>query len=76
MRRVAANRIVVSENETIALGVVGIIGSEVKLVSALDGEQPFTEWLGGTIYLTIDAEGLRRAFHNGNILIEEDCQIG
>lgn len=70
-RIVAANRIVVDDTEEIELGVVEIDTDSVVKVYRLDGEQPFTEWLGGTISVRKSADGMSRAFWQGKLLTSE-----
>lgn len=61
-RIVAANRVVMPDIRTVTLGVVEIEGNCVCSVSRLDGEQPFTEWIGGTIRLVRSADGALHAY--------------
>ena len=67
-RIVAANRVVAAEGEMAAPGAVEIDGCRVALVTRLDGEQAFTEWLGGTITLRRLADGSVGAFKEGRQL--------
>ena len=47
-RSVAANRVITPDNTEIKLGVVEMEDAAVTRVYSLQGEQPFTEWIGGT----------------------------
>ena len=67
-RIVAANRVVVSDRRTVTLGAVEIEDNRVTRVTRLDGEQAFTEWLGGTITLRRSADGSVSAFKEGRML--------
>lgn len=66
-RRVAAHTIV-TDHETVEMGVVQIEDGVVVGYATLVSEQPSTEWIGGTITLKADADGRLRAYHNGKIL--------
>ena len=55
-RLVAANRVITSDGREMKSSVVELDGERVVNVSALLGERPFTEWLGGTIYLQYSTE--------------------
>lgn len=67
VRRVAAHTIV-TDHETVDMGVVEIEDGVVVGYAHLTGEQPQTEWIGGTITLKPDADGRLRAYHNGKNL--------
>ena len=70
MRRlVAANKILIGGKCEVRLGVVEIEGRDVVGVNRLHGEQPFTEWLGGTIQISTAQGGERHAFKDGIMLI-------
>ena len=56
-RRIAVNRVLTDEGDCISPGGVEIEGSQVKKVFRLVYEQPFTEWIGGTIQLVKEKEG-------------------
>lgn len=61
-RLVAANRVITSDNTEIMLGVVEIEDAIVTRVYSLQGEQPFTEWIGGTISILKTADGVLHAY--------------
>ncbi|MGN0282064.1 MAG: hypothetical protein ACI4B3_07180 [Prevotella sp.] len=66
-RKVAAHRIV-NGNEVTKLAVLTLEDGIVADCTPLQGEEPFTEWLGGEITLRSDSDGTLRAFHNGKEL--------
>ena len=70
-RLVAANRVISTDGKEIKPGVVELDGERVVNVSALLGERPFTEWLGGTIYLQYSADEQLRAYKDGEMLKEK-----
>lgn len=61
-RLVAANRVITSDNTEIMLGVVEIEDAIVTRVYSLQGEQPFTEWIGGTISILKTADDVLHAY--------------
>lgn len=67
-RIVAANRIITPDAGIVSLGVVELEDRTVSHVSRLDGEQPFTEWLGGTIAIKRSADGTLVAYKDGRLL--------
>lgn len=70
-RLVAANRVITSDGREMKSSVVELDGERVVNVSALFGERPFTEWLGGTIYLQYSADEQLRAYKDGEMLKEK-----
>ena len=67
-RIVAANRIITPDSGVVSLGGVELENREVSRVSRLDGEQTFTEWLGGTISIRRSADGTMAAYKDGILL--------
>lgn len=61
--RIAAHEIVTPQGK-LTLGVVELENGVVKGWRSLDGEEPSTEWLGGTIRLAADCEGHLRAYNS------------
>lgn len=70
-RLVAAHRVITSDGREMKSSVVELDGERVVNVSALLGERPFTEWLGGTIYLQYSADEQLRAYKDGEMLKEK-----
>lgn len=68
MRRVAANTVTVDGN-TLTQAVVEISEGRVVNYYEFRDELPMTEWLGGTISISRDDEGILRATHNGRRLV-------
>lgn len=66
-RKVAANRIITSDNTEIKLGVVELDDTIVTRVYSLQGEQPFTEWIGGTITIKT-ADGVMHAYKDNKMI--------
>lgn len=66
-RRIATNRIIFDGKEFIQYAIE-IEGGSVKDYYPLTEELPFTEWIGGTITLSNDAEGCIRAYKDGKLL--------
>lgn len=56
-RIVAANHVILPDGKVLSPGVVETEGSAVLRFYRLEHEQPFTEWLGGTIRIVED-EGI------------------
>ena len=67
MRRVAAHS-VITPNETYRQAVVVIEDGKVTEVYTFTDELPSTEWLGGTIVVSPDGDGIPRAYHEGKLL--------
>lgn len=61
-RSVAANRVITPDNTEIKLGVVEMEDAAVTRVYSLQGEQPFTEWIGGTISILKSTDGVLYAY--------------
>ena len=61
-RSVAANRVITSDNTEIKLGVVEMEDAAVTRVYSLQGEQSFTEWIGGTISILKSTDGVLHAY--------------
>lgn len=66
-RRIAANRVIIDDRQLIQY-IVEIENGIVTNYYPLTEEQPFTEWLGGTILLTKDANGIIRASKDGKFI--------
>jgi len=66
-RRVAANEVVIGDRR-LKQCVVEISSGMVTDYYTFEEEQPYTEWLGGTIILVRDKENSLRAFKNGNLI--------
>lgn len=67
-RKFAANRILTETGVSLVPGVVEVEDSQVRNVSHLIFEQPFTEWIGGTISLSREDNGHLQAFKDGRML--------
>lgn len=67
-RIIAANRIVIPTKNVISIGVIELEGTSVKKIYRLNGEQPFTEWLGGTIIVKRAPDGDVKAYKDGHAL--------
>lgn len=61
-RSVAANRVITPDNTEIKLGVVEMEDAAVTRVYSLQGEQPFTEWISGTISILKSTDGVLHAY--------------
>lgn len=66
LRRVAANEVIVGD-ELLRQAVVEISNGRVVGYHTFTDEQPFTEWLPGTIHIT-DTDGIPTATWNGKRL--------
>lgn len=66
-RRIAANRVIIDDRQLVQY-VVEIENGIVTNYYPLTEEQPFTEWLGGIILLTKDANGIIRASKDGKFI--------
>lgn len=64
VRRVAAHRIIHPDGKEQEMGVVLIAHGVVTGCSPLQGEPPFTEWIGGTIELRTNENGQVTAYKN------------
>ncbi len=67
IRRVAANRVVVGSS-TIVQCMVVLTDGIVTSYKPIDCEHAGTEWLGGTINLIEDSDGLIHAYKDGKPL--------
>lgn len=68
-RRLAAHHIFLNGKEIMGLGVIVLLGNNVIEWYKLQNEQPFVEWVGGSIDIRLTEQGLR-AFKDGLILGE------
>ncbi|MGP1481755.1 MAG: hypothetical protein ACTTJL_08715 [Hoylesella enoeca] len=66
-RRIGANRIVDDEH-VLKQAVVEITHGRVTNYYTFENELPATEWLGGTILLRQDTNGVLRAYSNDIVL--------
>ena len=66
--RYAAHLVVDEHQKTMEMCVVELTNGIVTSCSPLHVEEPFTEWLGGTITITTDTAGRKVALHNNKIL--------
>lgn len=69
MRRVGANT-VITETETLNQAVVEIYDDRVVNYYEFHDELPMTEWLGGSIRLTRDDDGILRAIKDGTTITD------
>lgn len=69
VRHVAAHN-VIKDSEKQSMCVVDICEGAVVGCHRLEGEEPMVEWIGGTIVLRLDHEGVLRAYINNNKPIE------
>lgn len=67
-RRLAFNR-VLADGKTYCPGVVEIDGGVVTACYQLNGEQPMTEWLGGTVKIVTDGDGRHVVATDGTSLV-------
>lgn len=63
-RRVAAHSIVYPDGKEMEMGMVLIEHGIVTGCRPLQGEPPFTEWVGGTIKLKTNGKGQVTAYKN------------
>lgn len=66
-RRIGANRIV-DDERVLKQAVVEITRGRVTNYYTFKDELPATEWLGGTIRLRQDTNGVLRAYSNDTVL--------
>lgn len=69
MRRVGAHT-VITESATLTQAVVEIYDGRVANYYEFRDELPMTEWLGGTIIIKRDADGILRAQKDGKLLTD------
>lgn len=70
IRRIAAHEIII-DKKVLRPGVVEIKDSCVFDYYAFTEELPYTEWIGGTIYVRKDENDISHAFHNGRMITSE-----
>lgn len=68
MRRCGAHKILLPDGNTLQQAIVEISACRVVNYYEFRGELPMTEWLGGTIEVRRDVEGILQAWHKGNLL--------
>lgn len=68
MRRCGAHEVVLADGQVLRQAVVEVAEGRVVNYYEFRDELPMTEWLGGTIEVKRDAEGMLRAFHQGTII--------
>lgn len=71
MRRIGAHRII-TESATLQQAVVEISEGRVVNYYEFRDELPMTEWLGGTIIVRRDDDGILRASKNGTLLVDDE----
>lgn len=65
IRRIASNEVLL-DDKSYHQCVVELEEGRVVNYYCFEDELPLTEWLGGTIVLSRDKDGILRAFQNGN----------
>lgn len=70
LRRCGAHKVVVDGDAELTQAVVEIMGDRVVNYYEFRDELPMTEWFGGLIEVRTDSEGIRRAYHQGQMLSE------
>lgn len=71
MKRIfAANTVIDFDGTKLKPGVVEIEGQIAISSYRMCGEQPFTEWIGGTVDIRQSADGTKRAYKDGIMLTE------
>lgn len=73
MRKVAASRVYISNEEFYNNHVVELLNSAVVNHYPLVAEQAMTEWLGGAIVLKSDENGETNAIHYSNFDFANHC---
>ncbi|WP_155808488.1 hypothetical protein [Xylanibacter brevis] len=68
LKKIACHQIVFEDHSIQSMAVVELEDGFVTRCYPLEGEQPQTEWLSGTIKLQRDNQGLMKAFYNGKEL--------
>lgn len=68
MRRCGAHEVVLSDGQVLRQAVVEVMEDRVVNYYEFRDELPMTEWLGGTIEVKRDEDGMLRAFHEGKII--------
>ncbi len=71
MRRIGAHEII-TDGATLRQAVVEISGDRVVNYYEFRDELPMTEWLGGTIIVSRDDEGILRAVKDGVLLSDDE----
>lgn len=69
MRRCGAHKVLLPDGSTLRQAIVEIHESRVVNYYEFHVELPLTEWLGGTIEVRRNEEGILQAWHNGMMLI-------
>ena len=64
-RRCGAHEVVLPDGNRLQQAVVELMDGRVVNYFEFRDELPMTEWLGGTIEVRRDEEGVLRAFHHG-----------
>ena len=67
MRRVGVHRLL-TEGRIIKMALVEIDHGAVVHWNTFTDEQPFTEWLGGTMEVVTDSKGVSRALWKGSYI--------
>lgn len=71
MRRVGAHEVILPE-QTLHQAVVEIQDDRVVNYFEFRDELPMTEWLGGTIQIFKNADGVLQAYHENQLLTAGD----
>lgn len=67
-RRCGAHEVWLPSGEMLRQAVVEVMDGRVVNYYEFRDELPMTEWLGGTIEVKHDEDGVLRAFHQGKLL--------
>lgn len=67
-KKIACHQILLPDGSSQTLSVVEIQSGVVKHLHHLNGEEPSTEWLTGSVRIEYDEQGLLRAFYQGKML--------
>lgn len=67
VRRIAVHK-VIADGGTVDMCVIEIADGRVVNYYRFASELPFTEWLGGTVVLSNDEDGVLRAYRDGKLI--------
>lgn len=69
MRRCGAHQVLLPNGSMLHQAIVEIYESRVVNYYEFRDELPMTEWLGGTIEVRRDEDGILQAWHKGELLM-------
>ena len=75
LRKIASNQIILENGSQLTLSIVEILNGVVQKYYPLTHEMPYTEWLGGQVFLKREDDGALRAYYNNKVLYKSNVSM-